>query len=725
MLDLFRKENIAKTLAPILLVVGLCFSLVSIAPPNASALPVPAPAAPAPASGDVETPGSEEEVTCAIEKIGWLLCPTIEWASDIGDKAFQMLANHFLETEPELVAATTSGRPSGTYIAWEMARNIANIMFVIAFLIIIYSQVTGAGLNNYGIKKLLPRLIIAVIAVNASYYICQAIVDLSNIMGYAIKDFLVSTSWEISDKSAMPVASASNSITQTHGVLKPIAFAILGAGAIVALLLPMLGVSILSIIIACLAIVIILMMRKAFIVLLVVLAPIAFVLYLLPNTERYFKKWASMFWGLLMVFPVVALLFGGGQIASAIVLIAGTQNNSNTTVSSTITSDGGSVYSDGGDKCIQLPASGENAGEATKGNCGTGSTPFMLGLTAALIAVAPLFAVWAVLKGALSAAGALGGKIGGTIQSIGDKTGRAAGGLENKGKKAAWAAGRDAAKYAAISGAAKGKFPGGRAGYDWAQNRRRRKDFRQANLDVLRSESDDASDLATETMKLQKKAGAGNVAQGMKAAEALAAESGIPLTSLSGQGLSSTYKNALVNQQSGALSEAVKNLEATIDSSDINELGRQLAHAFDTGNQVLGRAVQNAMLKSAPGQGMLQAVQNSYAGDTSGVMESLRQNALNNQPGLDDKWSAYADWSQQKHGGGDLADYALGGKYQDQVADIKLAKFATQGEHSKNELAGIVGPSIIKGLNEASNANMRAQFKGTARTKLGNRGVNF
>lgn len=67
-------------------------------------------------------------------------------------------------------------------------------MFIIAFLAIIVSQVTGMGINNYGIKKMLPRLVVAAIAVNVSYYICQLIVDLTNILGYEIQNALAGIS---------------------------------------------------------------------------------------------------------------------------------------------------------------------------------------------------------------------------------------------------------------------------------------------------------------------------------------------------------------------------------------------------------------------------------------------------------------------------------------------------------------------------------------------------
>lgn len=386
-----------------------------------------------PGGGSVDKVNADDETTCAIDKIGWILCPLIEKAGQAGDQAFQLLSKNFLETDPELV----SSGETGTYVAWKLARNIANIMFIAAFLIIILSQVTGRGLNNYGIKKLLPKLIIAAITVNISYYICQLMVDLTNILGYEIQNLMVDMAAQISTNAVLPVNTGFTSTKTEGGALGMMAGAILSLAAIVWFLLPVLFLGVSTVVITCLVIIAILLMRKAFIVLLVVISPIAFVMYLLPNTEKYFQKWLSMFWQLLLVFPVVSLLFGAGQLASAIILKAGTSQTTDTKVS--FVSSSNSLYSDNGGKCIELPKAqpngaatnsnnttsgvkngAENGNPATIKPCDDGSTPLMLGLVAAGIAVAPMLAVWSVLKGALSAAGAIGGKISGQIQSAGN-----------------------------------------------------------------------------------------------------------------------------------------------------------------------------------------------------------------------------------------------------------------------------------------------------------------
>ncbi len=439
------KRNTKKTVVGGIVVLLLSLFSIGLAPSTSFAQPTdtntttdqanqPPPGDGTTSQDDQEASSTDDETTCSIEKLGWLLCPVIETAGRIGDKAFQFLATTFLETEPELV----SNDETGTRYAWELARNLANIMFIIVFLIIIYSQVTGAGINNYGIKKMMPRLVVAALAVNVSYYICQLMVDLSNVMGYEIQNFMVETAKQISDRAAMPPAGSLLLGEDSPGVLEEIIMAILATAAIVWMLLPFVFVGVGTIVITCIIILVILLLRKAFIVLLIVASPIAFVLYLLPNTEKYFQKWLSMFWKLLMVFPVVGILMGGGQLASAIILSAG----SNGTESIYSTKSGKE------EKCIELPRYGEqqssgglggwwsgsgveapatdngDTGSVRTGPCDSNSsTPLLLGLVAAGIAVAPLLAVFSVLKGALSAAGAIGGKIAGAVDSYTRKGG--------------------------------------------------------------------------------------------------------------------------------------------------------------------------------------------------------------------------------------------------------------------------------------------------------------
>lgn len=259
-------------------------------------------------SEDTPKDGSEDEegtTSCAIDGIGWLICPVVNFAASITDASYTAVAA-MLTVQPLTTQA------DGPYSAWEAVRNVANIAFVVAFLIVIYSQMTGAGIGNYGIKRMLPRLIIAAILVNVSYWICAIAVDLSNILGTSIKAFLDTAN------SNLPVPSeglwdGGNSWTNLAGavLIGGIALAV-GLSAF----LPLLITALFAIVVTFL----ILTLRQGLLILLIVIAPLAFVAYLLPNTESWFKRWMSLLQVLLLMFPLISLIFGASAIAGTIIM---------------------------------------------------------------------------------------------------------------------------------------------------------------------------------------------------------------------------------------------------------------------------------------------------------------------------------------------------------------------------------------------------------------------
>jgi|GEM_PF-6038561 len=257
---------------------------------------------------------TDSDSSCAIDNIGWIVCPVIKFMARIVDSTYG-LVEKLLTIEP----ITTQGTGSSLYEAWGYMRNIANVAFVLAFLIIIYSQITGAGLNNYGIKKMLPKLIVAAILVNVSYWLCAIAVDLSNIAGASIKS-LFDNIQTISTPQFNEGAFSDNTGTGWEGI----AGFILAAGATAAVT-AILGVSVLlpaliAAVVAIVTVFLVLTLRQALIILLIVISPLAFVALLLPNTEDWFKKWRGLFQTLLLMFPIIATIFGASALASEIVM---------------------------------------------------------------------------------------------------------------------------------------------------------------------------------------------------------------------------------------------------------------------------------------------------------------------------------------------------------------------------------------------------------------------
>ena len=264
----------------------------------------------APAEGD----GEEEKNSCGIDGIGWLVCPVMNFVASLNDAAYSAISG-FLDIKPAILSDSGA---SGAKQGWEFFRNIANAIFAVIFLWVIFSQISNVGVSNYGIKKILPRLIIGALLVNLSYYLCQIFVDLSNILGHTLKDAL--------ESGAGGVGTGS----EATGWGSAIAATIVGVGGVVAFAALAVGIpTLVAGFFAIMTVFIILVVRQAGIILLVAISPVAFAAWLLPNTEDLFKKWMKMLRGLLLVFPIISLLYGAGKLAGAILISSATVDPNN------------------------------------------------------------------------------------------------------------------------------------------------------------------------------------------------------------------------------------------------------------------------------------------------------------------------------------------------------------------------------------------------------------
>lgn len=261
---------------------------------------------------------SNQYSSCTVEGIGWIICPVSIFLAQGMDWLFGVLSG-FVAVQPLIVDDTNSP----LHIAWSVMRTFANVAFIALFLIIIYSQLTSWGLSNYGLKRLLPRMIVAAILVNLSFYISALAVDISNVLGYGLQDILNQireSTFAVGDDTYS--AETASWATVTGAVLSggAVGAAWIGlggnfAGAIY-LVIPLLIGLLLTIVFVLL----ILAARQAIIIILIVISPLAFVANLLPNTEKWFDKWRDLFMSMLIFFPAFSLVFGGSQLAAGIII---------------------------------------------------------------------------------------------------------------------------------------------------------------------------------------------------------------------------------------------------------------------------------------------------------------------------------------------------------------------------------------------------------------------
>lgn len=258
--------------------------------------------------------------------LGYVICPLSDTLANGMDLVYNLLAGYMV-TQP---IQTT--QKATLYQAWSIIRNIANVIFVISFIIIIYSQLTSWGISNYGIKKMLPRLIVAAILVNISYYISAIAVDLSNILGTSTHDILLSLRQQMFNDATGEAFDAnmynwqsivgfilSGGTMAGAGVLGT-HLAIVAAGGTVTAMIYLILPIMLGFFLTVLVILLILAARQAIIVCLVVISPLAFVAYLLPGTEKWFDRWKDLFVTMLVFFPAFAFVFSGAQLAGSLII---------------------------------------------------------------------------------------------------------------------------------------------------------------------------------------------------------------------------------------------------------------------------------------------------------------------------------------------------------------------------------------------------------------------
>ena len=251
-----------------------------------------------------------------VGNLSWIVCPVTAAASGVVDALYSII-NNFLVIEP-----VTFNEDASVYIVWSYARNITNIIFIIFMLIIIFSQLTGVGFDNYNIKKTLPRIIIAAILVNLSFIICSLAVDASNVIGASTRGFFEGITETIKAKSAVIngdiswsqiVGQLFGSVGATAGAAGIAAIAIGAAGGIqkvIILLIPVVVGAVISLIIGLFTIA----LRQVVVALLIMLSPLAFVAYLLPNTEKYFQKWLNILKQMLVFYPIFSALYGASEL---------------------------------------------------------------------------------------------------------------------------------------------------------------------------------------------------------------------------------------------------------------------------------------------------------------------------------------------------------------------------------------------------------------------------
>jgi hypothetical protein len=289
--------------------------------------------APAATTYAQNAPAEEAEVDCADngEAIAWIICPVIKSANE-GIKTMDTAINNLLDVDEQKIFGGTGASANekkvsdAYYKAWSSFRTFALAFVIIMALIVIISTAFGYEiLDAYTIRKVLPRLLIAIIGITLSWSILAFLITLTNDVGNGIRAIIYAP---FNDLGLSGGGNAKINIDDSVGVLATI----LLSGAFLALgLLGLLSFG-LTALLAVFCAFLVLVLRELVIIVLVLIAPLAIACLILPNTRKFWQFWQNTMTAMLLAFPIIAAMIATGRVFSQVTLAFDSNNLVNNVV---------------------------------------------------------------------------------------------------------------------------------------------------------------------------------------------------------------------------------------------------------------------------------------------------------------------------------------------------------------------------------------------------------
>lgn len=254
----------------------------------------------------------------------WAVCPILDAASGLSTTLVNAFEDQLAFSVDQLGSSSDVNTGAGKmHQAWALFRDLTSALLVIVLLIMVLSQAASFGpFDAYTVRKLLPRLIAAVILMQISWDLFAWIVNVVNDIGRGIADLMF---WPFGGAKNMDLWHLLSNAHLSNGLLISLNWgALLVVGVLgYAYLFTMLGfafVAIIGLFFAFLTLV----FRKILIIILLILSPLALLAWILPGTESYWKMWRENFMKALFMFPIAVAIIAAGRIFAYVV---GTQNN--------------------------------------------------------------------------------------------------------------------------------------------------------------------------------------------------------------------------------------------------------------------------------------------------------------------------------------------------------------------------------------------------------------
>ncbi len=280
-------------------------------------------------SGNTSASSSPPICESSSWSLSWIACSVINEAANIETALENNIINPMLQTQTLSFSSKDCSNPNAKdraqsciFSVWSNMRIYANILFIIVLLVVVISEAAGGGLiDAYSVRKILPRLLAAAILINLSIYLVAALLDIFNVLGVGIFSLLEAPFkgagvWHITLGGFS--GGLLGGLLSGGGIATILAVATGHGKDVLDLAIGLLFMFALPLVLSVLGVIATLMFRTALLYLLVMLSPIAFALYTLPNTEKYFRQWWKLLLETLMVYPIVGVVFAMSDISAVI-----------------------------------------------------------------------------------------------------------------------------------------------------------------------------------------------------------------------------------------------------------------------------------------------------------------------------------------------------------------------------------------------------------------------
>lgn len=274
-------------------------------------------------AGSSATGGADD--TCDLNSsgfsLGWIVCPLLNAGQDLTNVLLEEIEDQLSFTVAQDLGDPDSENKVRT--TWSLIKNIATGALVIVMLIMVISQAIGGGpFDAYTVRKVFPRLVIAAVAMQLSWPLFAWVVEVFDIIGNSIQDFLFAPFGGRDNMGLGSLLSNAGWDAAATGVVSWIG--LVGGLAIGLATLPTTLFLVTTAIVAVLVAYVVLILREILIIMLLILAPLALLAWILPGTQRYWKLWSDNFIKILAMFPLIMALIASGRIFA---YVAGTQDN--------------------------------------------------------------------------------------------------------------------------------------------------------------------------------------------------------------------------------------------------------------------------------------------------------------------------------------------------------------------------------------------------------------